>query len=409
MEIRMDQTILAFKSETQLRELVAAYGTPLLFLSKSRLQGNLIKIFQAWKTEFGSVPQFYFPLKTNDCDPYLESLVKSEMGVEVSSLKELKIAIDVLQIKPTQIVASGPAKDNLFLKCAVEHGVVINIDGLSEIQRLYQITTEYQKVANVGIRLRLQGTNQFGLACEDDELKHVFDFIRKNSLHFRFVQIHQHNGEILNSRENIAPAIRQMVKFSMDYSDAWNCSKMSLNLGGGFELCKDKPNSFGSYSEFASCIRGICDGIDDFDNRFTLAFEWGREIINSCGMVIARVVSVKHSAGKEWIFLDAGQFNLGGQAGIVYNKIVVLGKQDTQQPRIVQIVGPHCASSDVIAKDFEIATNIQEGDVFVICNTGAYTIDIWNGYSNNPMVLLNEIDESVRPLGRLWDFPIRSR
>jgi diaminopimelate decarboxylase len=375
------------------------YGTPLLVLSLPRLNGQLDALSDAWRIWPGKPPQFYVPLKTNDFRPFIRLAVEHGFGIDATEADEIDLGIREFGLEPSRVVVSGPAKSDHLLYRAVLCGARLHIDNLDELQAVHSIARRLNCRANVGFRLRFGKESKFGFSLDDEELTRSIDLL-SNSRDLSLVAIHHHEADTLNTTQGIEATLGAIQRFRDRIPKCAGAGDLEVDLGGGLNFTSERTE-FRDYKEFVHSFRSAACTLSAQDWAF--GFEWGRALFGPCGSVIARVVRRKHSQGRQWLFLDAGQNIIGGgHAGLENHSIQFAERPTTEVPTslLVSLAGPLCFRSDIIAKDIRKSDGLL-GEIVVIGDAGAYTLNTrWQGPGKRPVVLL-ETEAGVQHIGRL--------
>ncbi|MDB5632546.1 MAG: diaminopimelate decarboxylase, partial [Tardiphaga sp.] len=125
----------------------------------------------------------------------------------------------------------------------------------------------------------------------------------------------------------------------------------------------------------------------------TLMFEPGRMIVGNAGILVARVIYVKHGDGKNFIILDAAMNDLIRPTLYeAYHEILPVQAPASGAPMIVaDVVGPVCETGDYLALDRNLPLP-KPGDLIAVMTAGAYgavQAGTYNTRALVPEVLVN--------------------
>jgi diaminopimelate decarboxylase len=103
-------------------------------------------------------------------------------------------------------------------------------------------------------------------------------------------------------------------------------------------------------------------------------------------VLVAEVITVKRGDEKEFIILDAGMNDLIRPAlyDAWHDIVPVKQAAGSVQPRVYDVVGPVCESTDLFARDRELAP-LQAGDLVAILSAGAYGAVQGSSYNARPL------------------------
>lgn len=154
-----------------------------------------------------------------------------------------------------------------------------------------------------------------------------------------------------------------------------------INLGGGlpsnvFPLPPDM-------SEYAKHINTYIDR--HFSKKHpTIFIEPGRYIAGNAGVLVTDVILHTNKDGQNWTYLDIGLF--GGLIETIGESIkypiYIPNKSSSTAPNV--IAGPTCDSMDILYEKYQynLPTDLTEGDKVYILTTGAYTTSYSAVYFN---------------------------
>jgi diaminopimelate decarboxylase len=132
-------------------EAVERHGSPLYVFDEGILLERAAQFAAAFKETLDDIRIFY-AVKSNNHPALVGSLVRSGLGLDVSSGLELELA---LRCNCTDIIFSGPGKTEKELQLAVRHSnnVTVLMDSFGELDRLENVAAELQTLIKAGVRL----------------------------------------------------------------------------------------------------------------------------------------------------------------------------------------------------------------------------------------------------------------
>jgi diaminopimelate decarboxylase len=379
--------------------LTKKYGSPLFILSLVELKKQLESLNKAWINWLGPLPRFYFPLKTNDFVPFLHLVKEYGLGFDISESSEIDVVLNLIGAVPSKVVLNGPAKERHAIYKAIRKGIRIHVDSLDELLDVNAIATDLNCSAKIGIRLRFGDVSKFGLSPSDPELQECLKIVAQSRC-LSLVAIHQHDPVSLNSTSQLKMRVEAIGTFLQHLQDLIGTTQLEVDLGGGLNLgsCNSEFRSFTNFVESFGVVTRRTH-----TEHWRFAFEWGRAIVGPCGLVISTIVRKKDSQGTQWLYLDVGQNVIGGNhANVTHSIVSPNGEPPTSLDDTVQVnlAGPLCFSSDVIAEDVSLP-RVSPGDIVVIGEAGAYTFNTrWRGPGKEPVILL-ESDSGILHVGRM--------
>ena len=116
-----------------------------------------------------------------------------------------------------------------------------------------------------------------------------------------------------------------------------------------------------------------------------LAFEPGRLIVANAGILVTRVVYVKHGASRDFLILDAGMNDLIRPAMYDAHHDLIPVVASDRAERAYDIVGPVCETGDTFAKARDLAP-MGPGDLVAFRSAGAYGAVMASEYNSRPLI-----------------------
>jgi len=142
----------------------------------------------------------------------------------------------------------------------------------------------------------------------------------------------------------------------------------TIDIGGGLGIrYTDEPAL--SPSAYARALVSIVRPL-----RCRLLIEPGRSIVGPAGVLLTRVLYAKQNRGKTFVVVDAAINDLIRPALYDATHAVtpaVRRAGGASEKQIVDVVGPICESTDVLARDWPLEA-VKPGDLLVIWTAGAY-------------------------------------
>ena len=354
-------------------------GTPTYIYSYNKIKENILN----FKRQFNSIdPLTCFSVKSNNNINILKIIKSFGLGADVVSMGELIRALKA-GISPKKIVFSGVGKTKEELKFAIKNKILlINTESESELKMIVKIAKSMKKKIDIGLRLNPdtdaktlskistgKKENKFGLNRRD--LLGIINNI-KNSKYLNLLCLSVHIGSQITSHKPYEKMLKEL-------SDTIKASKYKfeyIDLGGGMGIQYDKSEKALNYVKYLSLIRKFLKKY-----KCKIIFEPGRSIIGNTGYLASRVIYVKNSGKKNFVILDAAMNDFMRPA--LYgarHKILAAKKNNSKSNKIYEFVGPICETTDkfLTTSKFQV---LNEGDVVLICDVGAYGIVLSSNYN----------------------------
>ncbi len=367
-----------------LEEIAHAFKTPCYVYSAATLTQN----YQALDESLPNLPhQICFALKANSNLTILRRLAKLGSGADVVSGGELFKALQA-GIQPKKIVYSGVGKTTEEIRFALQSNILMfNVESESELWAIRNEAKQLHKPAPISIRVNpdIDPQTHPYIATGLKENKFGLPIEKAISLYQQAAQIPEfeirgiacHIGSQLTSLSPFAAAFDRLLDAILNL-DHMGISLQYIDLGGGLGI-RYKDEIPPTPQEYGSLIQ------EKFQNsQKTILLEPGRAICGNAGYILTRVIYVKQNEGKRFYIVDAGMNDLIRPSLYqAYHEIVPVKLPTSTEKFPADVVGPICESGDFLAKNRELPL-LQEGDLLLIKNSGAYGFSMSSNYNARP-------------------------
>ena len=364
------------------QNIAKKFGTPAYCYSYNQLKENINNFKKSFKS---FSPLICFAIKSNTNVNLISEIGKLGLGADVVSIGELMKALKA-GIKPNKIVFSGVGKTVEEIKYAVNKKILlINAESKSEIFEIERVAKKNKKNVNVGVRLNPnvdaktlsqistgKKENKFGVG-EKDFLELVKYINRSKNLNLKCLSVHI-GSQILDVKpyENMLKALEKIIKKTNHFFEY-------IDLGGGMGIDYENNKKLLNLKKYSLSIRKFLK-----NNNSKIIFEPGRSIVGNIGTLISKVTYIKEGHKKNFVILDVAMNDLMRPA--LYNsihRILPATKSKKVSNKIYEFVGPICESTDkfLTINKFQ---KLDEKDLIVICDVGAYGISLSSNYNVRP-------------------------
>lgn len=371
------------------KELAARFDTPLYVISEKRIRDNYTRLYKALS---GNYPQIriHYAAKANSNLSVLGILGAEGAFIDAVSTGEVALAL-MAGFPAERIMFTGTSVRNDELKFLVDSNITINVDSLSQLDRLLRITVPSLLSVRINPEIGAGHHNhvitagkqsKFGL-WEEDALKAYS--IAKNAgvEHFG---IHMHVGSGILDVEPYVLALENLLSIAKRVDEQVGVDFEFINMGGGLGVPykpEDKEIDLVLFSDIMLSLfkRRIAEygfGTPIF------CVEPGRYLVCDAAVLLTAVNTVKTTPFKKFVGVDAG-FNTLIRPAMYgsYHPVVVANKLNSPEEEVVDVVGPICESGDVLARD-RLLPKIAEGDLLAVLNAGAYGFAMSSQYNARP-------------------------
>ena len=370
-------------------ELAQAVGTPFYCYSTATLERH----YRVFNDAFaGEKVLVCYALKANSNQSVLRTLAKLGAGADVVSGGELKRAL-AAGIPPQRIVFSGVGKTEAELRAALAADIFcINVESEPELELLSRLASEQSSVAPISVRVNPdvdsgshakistgKSENKFGVPL--DRARAVYARAAKLPA-VRATGIDMHIGSQITDLVPLEAAFRLLVD-SVKTLRADGHAISHVDFGGGlgipYHADREAPPLPSAYAEM---VKRVTKNLG-----CTLVFEPGRMIVGNAGILVTRVIYVKHGASRNFVVIDAAMNDLIRPTLYeAHHDILPVVELPKGTPTIVaDVVGPVCESGDYLALARTIAAP-KAGDLLAIMSAGAYGAVQSGTYNTRPLV-----------------------
>ena len=370
-------------------ELAQAVGTPFYCYSTATLERH----YRVFNDAFaGEKVLVCYALKANSNQSVLRTLAKLGAGADVVSGGELKRAL-AAGIPPQRIVFSGVGKTEAELRAALAADIFcINVESEPELELLSRLASEQGSVAPISVRVNPdvdsgshakistgKSENKFGVPL--DRARAVYARAAKLPA-VRATGIDMHIGSQITDLVPLEAAFRLLVD-SVKTLRADGHAISHVDFGGGlgipYHADREAPPLPSAYAEM---VKRVTKNLG-----CTLVFEPGRMIVGNAGILVTRVVYVKHGDSRNFVIIDAAMNDLIRPTLYeAHHDILPVVELPKGTPTIVaDVVGPVCESGDYLALARTIAAP-KAGDLLAIMSAGAYGAVQSGTYNTRPLV-----------------------
>lgn len=372
-----------YAEDVPVKELVAAFGTPLYIYSYN----TIVRHFRAYDDAFDGVPHLIcFALKANTNSAILRIMAENGGGADIVSGGELFRAIKA-GIPPGKIVYAGVGKTEDEIRYALRSRILMfNVESKDEVYEIDRIAGQMGLKAPIALRVNPDidpethpyistglRKHKFGIPIED-----ALEYYRsiKTLKNLEIVGIHKHIGSQITKVSPFADALRKILLL-VDELNRYGISVKYLDIGGGLGITyKDEVPPLPQ--DLARHLLPLVK-----DRNLTLIVEPGRSIIGNAGILVTKVLYLKEGEEKKFVIVDAGMNDLIRPSFYgSYHHIQPIEKK-RRRSIVADIVGPICESSDFLAREREIP-QVRSGEYLAVMSAGAYGFSMSSNYNSRP-------------------------
>jgi diaminopimelate decarboxylase len=371
------------------RELAETFDTPLYVTSEKRIRENYNRLRNALISNYPKV-KVYYAAKANSNLSVLKILETEGSHLDAVSPGEVSIALKA-GFSPERILFTGTSVRNNELKFLVGSDVTVNVDSLSQLDRLLSMAVP----SLVSVRVNPETgaghhahvitagkESKFGL-WEEDALK-AYAKAKKAGVE-RF-GIHMHVGSGVLDAKPFVLALEKLLSIAKRVHEQVGVEFEFIDMGGGLGVPYRPEDKELDPTLFAGTVLALFKRrIDEYGlGKPFFCVEPGRYLVCDAGVLLTAVNTVKTTPFKKFVGVDAG-FNTLVRPTMYgsYHHVLVANKLGSPEEETYDVVGPICESGDALARDRRLP-KIEEGDLLAVLNAGAYGFAMSSQYNARP-------------------------
>lgn len=378
---------------------IESWGTPCYVYSRATIERH----WKAFDKALGKQPHLIcYSVKANSNLAVLNILAKLGSGFDIVSVGELERVLRAGG-SADKIVFSGVGKTAREMSRALDVGIrCFNVESPAELYLLEQVAKGKCKQAPVSLRVNPDvdakthpyistglKENKFGIAISD--AAEVYEYVMQ-SAHLSVQGIDCHIGSQLTEVKPFVDALERVLAL-VDQLVEKNIEIHHLDLGGGLGIRYQNENPPLPQEQMAAVLQQLQG------RNIEILIEPGRAIVGNAGILLTRVLYLKHNEDKNFAVVDAAMNDLMRPSLYgAWQAIEPVSKNSQARLKTYDVVGPICETGDFLGKARELA--IEQGDYLVIRSAGAYGFSMSSNYNSRPRAAEIMVDGSKQQLIR---------
>jgi diaminopimelate decarboxylase len=370
--------------QVSLEEIARQFGTPSYVYSQAVIERNFAQFSVALA---GRRSLIAYSVKANSNLAVLALLARLGAGFDIVSGGELARVL-AAGGDPRKLVFSGVGKTQAEIEQALRAGILcLNLESEAELERVATIAARLGVRAPVAFRVNPdvdakthpyistgQKDNKFGVAYADAERVYGEAARHKN---IELVGIGCHIGSQMASAAPFIDAAARILALTERLARA-GIELSHIDLGGGFGI-RYRDENPAPISQFLDGALGVLAG-----RRETLIVNPGRSIVGDAGILLTRVEYLKPGESKNFVVVDAAMNDLIRPALYdAWHEVRQVRETESDAAAgVYDIVGPICESTDVLARERELA--VRPGSLLAVMTAGAYGMAMSSNYNTRP-------------------------
>jgi diaminopimelate decarboxylase len=368
-----------------LSRIAAEAGTPAYVYSAAALR----RAYGAYRDAFaGHDATICYAMKANGNLAVLRVLATQGSGADVVSEGELRRAL-AAGIPASRIIFSGVGKTEAEIAYALDAGIAqLNVESEPELLAIERIAAAKGRPAPIAIRVNpdVDAGTHAKITTGTSENKFGVDFGTARALYRHAAAsralkpqgLAVHIGSQLLDLAPYRAAFTRLAALAREIK-AEGLPLTRLDLGGGLGIAygDETPPPIADYARMAREVVG--------DLKVGLVLEPGRSVVGAAGVLIARVVHVKHGNSRRFVVVDAAMNDLLRPALYDARHAIqpLIESQKAAEP--ADVVGPVCETSDTFERGAMLPP-LAAGDLVAFGAAGAYGAVMASTYNGRPLV-----------------------
>ncbi len=356
-------------------EIARTVGTPFYLYSAA----TLTRHYQLFTEALDGMDHLVcFAVKANSNLAVLKLLGGLGAGMDVVSGGEYARA-KAAGVPGERIVFSGVGKTREEMRASLEGGIrQFNVESEPEMRALSEVAVSMGVIAPIAIRVNPdvdakthakiatgKSENKFGIPIA----KAVEAYAEAAALPgIEVVGIDVHIGSQLTDLEPFRAAYRRVAELT-EALRAEGHNIRRLDLGGGLGIPYTRSNEAPPLPiEYGQMVRETVGHLG-----CEIEIEPGRLIAGNAGLLVTRVIYLKHGEGRKFLIVDAAMNDLVRPAMYEAHHDIepVLEAPAGAEQSLFDIVGPVCESGDTFAKERSLP-HLRADDLIAFRSAGAY-------------------------------------
>jgi diaminopimelate decarboxylase len=372
-----------------LSDIADRVGTPFYCYSSATLERHYRVFTEAFAGEKVLV---CYAMKANSNQSVLRTLARLGAGADVVSGGELKRAL-AAGIPASKILFSGVGKTEQELRAALAADILcLNVESEPELELLSRLAVETGRTARISVRVNpdVDAGTHAKIATGKSENKFGIPIAHARAVYARAARlpglkvtgVDMHIGSQITDLGRLETAYRILSDFvHVLRADGHTISHIDFGGGLGIPYHMDReapptPDLYGAMVKRVTHNLGC-----------TLMFEPGRMIVGNAGILVSRVIYMKHGDGKNFVVIDAAMNDLIRPTLYEAHHDILPVRQPAAGGATLtaDVVGPVCETGDYLALDRRLPA-LKSGDLIAIMTAGAYGAVQSGTYNTRPLV-----------------------
>jgi len=375
-------------------ELAERYGTPIYVISEMAIRERYRTLKNVLNSGYKK-NQIHYAVKANSNITILKILNIEGAFFDCTSQGEIYACFSA-GIAPERIIYTGNMFTDDDFKFAVKNNVLINLDSISQLERLVKVHKDLGKERKtISFRINPEfgaGHHVHDVTAGKDvkfgilENQVIEAYKKAKGYGFQSFGVHQHIGSGIINPYDFEKATQKYLSIIKRLANALKIQFEFLDFGGGLGIPyhpKSEPFNLETYKEIVlKSFKKVVYTENIGEPIFKI--EPGRYLVAESCILLTQVNTVKDNGYKLFAGVDAG-FNTLIRPTMYgsYHHIMPCEERKKEEIFNYDIAGPICESGDILGRDRKLS-KLKEGDYLAILDTGAYGYVMSSNYNSRP-------------------------
>ena len=375
--------------DVALAEIAASVGTPFYCYSTA----TLTRHYHLFTEALSPLPHLVcFAIKSLSNIAVLKTLGDLGAGMDVVSGGEY-LRAKAAGVPGSRIVFSGVGKTAAEMYMALTGGIrQFNVESEPELRALSEVATSLGLTAPITIRVNpdVDARTHEKIATGKKDNKFGIPIGRASDVYaeaaslpgLKVIGIVVHIGSQLTELEPFEQAYLKVADLTRRLrSEGHEITR--LDLGGGLGIPYARSNEAPPLpADYAALIKRTVGHLG-----CEIEIEPGRLISGNAGVLVSKVIYVKHGEGRDFLILDAAMNDLirPSMYGAHHDIVPLVQSAPGAESQPYDVVGPVCETGDTFAKARNLAP-LAAGDLVAFRSAGAYGAVMASEYNSRPLI-----------------------
>jgi len=364
-------------------------GTPFYCYSSATLERH----YRVFADAFADVPALVcYAVKANSNQAVIRTFAQLGAGADVVSAGELKRA-RAAGVPAKKIMFSGIGKTAQELALAIDEDILcVNVESEPELDLLAEIAASKGRRMDISVRVNpdIDAKTHAKIATGKSENKFGIPISRARDVYahaakLKGVRVHgvdMHIGSQITDLTPFANAFALLSDFVRQLrADGHEIEH--VDLGGGLGIpYRDAEKAPPLPAEYADIVKRATR-----DLGCRLIFEPGRLLVGNAGILVTRVLYMKHGEAKHFVIVDAAMNDLVRPTLYEAHHEIWPVSEAAKSRDVLRadVVGPVCETGDYLALNRDLPEP-GAGDLLAVMSAGAYGAVQAGTYNTRPLV-----------------------